>query len=259
MRILTACLVSAVLLGSLTGCGPGPKAQAGQQSADAAITAAGMQDEVAARYSCTGPLPGSEENCGLRVRIATDDFSVLERAAAIDFAESPGSTIIYKGITYDNALDNLDDIRDFEPFITEEMDGAEIRLSTEDGVRLTFESLPTLAELCTTATDISTGWPSASVGSGREKKSAAYWTVEAVGPEKTAIYDQTCAYFDDYLASIDSFDGFGYLLYQVDRDRVLISGDSRSLSAAAAARQKSYAEAWIADHELPEGLTVDLY
>ena len=259
MRILTVCLVSAVLLGTLTGCGPGPKARAGQESADAAIAAAGMQDEVAARYSCTGPLPGSEENCGLRITLTTDDFSVLERAAAIEFSESPGSTVTYRGIVYNNGLDTLAEIRAFDPFITDEMAGAEVSLSSEWGVRVTYESLPTLAEICDTAEAISADWPSASVGSGREKKSAAYWGVDEVTAEKTALYDDTCEYFDEYLASLDSFDGFGNLLYQVDRDRVLISGDSRSFSKTAAARQKSDAESWIAAHELPAGLTVDLY
>ena len=259
MRILTVCLVSAVLLGTLTGCGPGPKARAGQESADAAIAAAGMQDLVAARYSCTGPLPGSEDNCGLRIRVTTDDFSVLEEAAAIEFSESPGSTVTYRGIVYNNGLDALDEIRAFDPFITDEMAGAEVSLSSESGVRVTYESLPTLAELCETAEEISADWPSASVSSGREAKTAAYWGVEEVTAQKSALYDDTCDYFDEYLSSIDSFDGFGYLKYQVDRDRVMISGDSRTFSKAAAAKQKSNAESWIAEHELPAGLTVDLY
>ena len=257
MRILTLSLITVVVLGTLTACGPGPKAQAGQQKADAAITAAGMQDQLTARYSCTGPLPGSEENCGLKVTIETDDFAVLEKAAAIDFGESYGSTVTYQGITYDNGLSALDELRAFEPFITDEMDGARVSLSAEYGIRLTLDEMPSFQHLCDIAVDLTAGWPFASVSTGRDEKTSAYWELEQLTPQKPELFDETCAQMDDYIASVDDLSGFGYLLYQVDRDRVLVSPDTRSEKAAE--QQSEYADDWFGDNPAPAGLTLDLY
>lgn len=257
MRILPLSLVAIVVLGTLTGCGPGPKAQAGQERADAAIAAAGMQDQLTARYSCTGPLPGSEENCGLSVSIETDDFAVLEEAAAIDFGEAYGSVVRYRGITYDNGLSTLDQVQAFEPFITDEMQGARVSLSAEYGVRLTLAGMASFQHLCDIAVDLTEGWPFASVSTGRDEKTSAYWELEQLTPETPALFDETCAQMDDYIASVDDLSGFGYLLYQVDRDRVLVSPDSRSQKAADA--QSEHAEEWFAENEPPTGLQLDLY
>ncbi len=257
MRILTLSLITVVVLGTLTGCGPGPKAQAGQQRADAAVAAAGMQDQLTARYSCTGPLPGSEENCGLTVTIETDDFSVLEQAAAIDFGEEYGSAVTYEGILYENGLSALDQIEAFEPYVTDEMTGAKVSLSAEHGLRLTLEGMASFQHLCDMAVDLTEGWPFASVSTGRDEKTSAYWELEQLTPEKPELFDETCAQMDDYLASIDDLSGFGYLFYQVDRDRVLVSPDSRSERAADA--QTEYAEEWFDEHAAPAGLQLDLY
>ena len=257
MRVLTLSLVSVLVLGALTGCAPGPRAQAGQRSADAAVAAAGMQDEVTALYSCTGPLPGSEDNCGLKVTIETDDFGVLERAAAIDFDEEPGSVVIYRRITYQNGLSSLDEMRAFEPFITDEMDGANVSLSTEYGVRLRLDGMATFQHLCDLALDLTEGWAFASVSTGRDEETSAYWELEQLTPEKPKLFDDTCAEMDAYIASIDDLDGFGYLLYQVDRDRVLVSPDSRFDDAAE--KQTEYATEWFDEHPAPAGVQLDLY
>jgi len=257
VRLLTLSLVSLVVLGTLTGCAPGPKATAGQEKADAAIAAAGMDDLLEARYSCTGPLPGSEENCGLKITLTTEDFAVVEQAAAIDFDEQPSSVVTYRGIVYENGLSSVDEMRDFEPFITDEMAGARVTLSYEYGVRVRLSSLQSFQRLCDLAVDLTTGWVAASVSTGRDEKTSAYWELEQLSAEKPALFDETCALMDDYIASIDDFDGFGYALYQVDRDRVLVSPDSRSEKTADA--QTEYAEEWFDDHEAPAGLQVDLY
>lgn len=257
MRLLTLSLITVVVLGTLTACGPGPKAQAGQEKADAAIAAAGMQDQLTARYSCTGPLPGSEENCGLTVTIETNDFALLEKAAAIDFGEDYGSVVRYQGITYDNGLSALDQLQAFEPYITDEMQGAKVSLSAEYGIRLTLDGMASFEHLCDIAVDLTGGWPFASVSTGRDEKTSAYWEVEQLAPEKPELFDETCAQMDDYITSIDDLDGFGYLLYQVDRDRVLVSPDTRSEKAADA--QSEYAEEWFSDHPAPSGLQLDLY
>ena len=257
MRILTLSLLSVIVLGTLTGCGPGPKARAGQELADAAVAAAGMQDLVSARYSCTGPLPGSEENCGLRVTVETDEFAVLETAAAIDFDETYDSVVVYRDITYDNGLTHLDEIKAFDPFITDEMHGAEVSLSTTYGIRLTLDGMASFQHLCDIAVDLTEGWPLASVSSGRDEKSSAYWGLEQLPAEKPELFDETCAQMDDYIESIDDLGGFGYLLYQVDRDRVLVSPDSRFETAGE--EQTEYAEQWFEDHNPPAGLQLDLY
>ena len=257
MRLLTLSLITLVVLGTLTACGPGPKAQAGQEKADAAIAAAGMQDQLTARYSCTGPLPGSEENCGLTVTIETNDFALLEKAAAIDFGEDYGSVVRYQGITYDNGLSALDQLQAFEPYITDEMQGAKVSLSAEHGIRLTLDGMASFQHLCDIAVDLTGGWPFASVSTGRDEKTSAYWELEQLTPEKAELFDETCAQMDDYLASIDDLSGFGYLLYQVDRDRVLVSPDTRSEKAADA--QTEYAEEWFDEHPAPAGLQLDLY
>jgi len=257
VRILPLTLVAVVVLGTLTGCGPGPKAQAGQQRADAAVAAAGMQDQLTARYSCTGPLPGSEENCGLKVTIETDDFAVLEQAAAIDFGEEYGSVVRYQGITYSNGLDELDQLRAFEPFVTDEMRGAQVSLSAEYGVRLTLDGMASFAHLCDLAVDLTAGWPFASVSTGRDPDTSAYWELEQLTPEKPELFDETCAQMDGFIESIDDLRGFGYLLYQVDRDRVLVSPDTRFDKPAE--KQTEYAEEWFDEHPAPAGLQLDLY
>lgn len=257
MRLLPLSLIAVVVLGTLTACGPGPKAQAGQEKADAAIAAAGMQDELTARYSCTGPLPGSEENCGLKLTIETDDFAALEKAAAIDFREEYGSAVTYRGILYENGLSALDQIEAFEPYITDEMDGAKVSLSAENGIRLTLDGMTSFQHLCDIAVDLTGGWPFASVSTGRDEKTSAYWELEQLTPEKPELFDETCAQMDDYISSIDDLGGFGYALYQVDRDRVLVSPDTRSKKAADA--QSAYAEEWFDKHPAPMGLQLDLY
>ena len=257
MRIVTLSLVSLVVLGTLTGCGPGPKATAGQEKADAAIAAAGMHDQLTADYTCTGALPGSEENCGLTVTIETDDFAVLEEAAAIDFGETYGSVVRYQGITYDNGLSSLDQLQAFEPYITDEMQGAKVALSAEYGIRLTLHGMASFQHLCDLAVDLTAGWPFASVSSGRDDTTSAYWELEQLTPEKPELFDETCAQMDDFVASIDDLDGFGYLLYQVDRDRVLVSPDTRKDTSAET--QTEYAEQWFSDHPAPAGLQLDLY
>lgn len=257
MRVLTLSLLSIVVLGTLTACGPGPKAQAGQEKADAAIAAAGMQDQLSARYSCTGPLPGSEENCGLKLTIETDEFATLEQAAAIDFGEQYDSAVTYRGILYENGLSALDQLEAFEPYITDEMDGAKVSLSAENGIRLTLDGMASFEHLCDIAVDLTGGWPFVSVSTGRDEKTSAYWELEQLTPEKPELFDETCAQMDNYLVSIDDLGGFGYLLYQVDRDRVLVSPDTRSEKAADA--QTEYAEQWFDEHPAPAGLQLDLY
>ncbi len=254
MRILSASVLVVLVLASATACA-GPRASEGQQKADAAIAAAGMQDEVSARYSCSGALPGREDNCSFTITVTTDDFSVLEKAAAIDFDEQPGDEVHYRGIEYTNILDNLDDLRAFEPSITDEMQGGSVSLSTESGVRVSLGTMPSFAAICSLATDLADDWVSVDVSTARDEKSAAYWRLEGLTAETPALFDEVCALASDYLESIDDLHGFGELHYQVDRDRVLVSFDSRVDDDV----QRDYATAWFADHDVPAGLELDIY
>ena len=257
MRPLTICLVTICLL-ALTACGPSEKVRAGQNEADAAIAAAGLHDEVTADFSCTGPLPGAETYCDLTITVTTDDLATVEKAAEIVFSQPAESLVYYRGISYDGGLGSIDEIRAFDPYITDDMEGATVAFSSASAVRLNLVTMPSFADICDLAEDISEGYPAVSVTSGRDDDTAAYWGVEELDAGTAPLYDEACAYIHDYLGSLDSLSGFGYAKYFVGNDLLTVSMDSRTFSALAAGNQRDYAKEWFAEHPAPGALRVSV-
>lgn len=258
MRILTICLVPAIVLAGLAGCAPSEKVREGQSDADAKIIAAGLEDDVKARFSCTGALPWAETYCDLHLVVTTDDFATLESAAAIIFSQPALSVVNYRGISYDGGLSSLEEIRAFDPFITDDMTGGTVTFSSTSSVRIELTTMPIFSELCDLAVDVSAGFPEVSVMTARDASSGAYWRIEDLPAEKPELFDETCAYVDDYLRSLDSLGGFDSADYMASDDLVMIGFDSRTFSKDAADEQREHATDWVDSHDPPMGLSVSV-
>jgi len=257
-RAIVAAVASVVLVSSLSGCAYTAEVRAGQEKVDRAIARAGLADDVTGEYSCTGALPFQADTCSTHLDVASDDLKVLERVGEVPLLADADVDLIYRGITFHTSGSRADDVRRFEPFITNGLVGGSVTVD-DNSADVRLGAATGFQQICDQATNISEEWETTRVSSPRLETTHAYWEVEAVALEKPALYDSTCALLDDFVATLGVEPGFGYALYQTDRDRVLLSTDKRSFGEADATALRDRITDWVASHEIPRGLTIDVY
>jgi len=253
-----AAVASVALIGSVSGCAYTAEVRAGQEKVDRAIADAGLGGDVTGEYSCTGSLPFQADTCSTHLNVTSDDLGVLDRVGEVSVLADADVDLIYREITFHTSGSRADDVRRFEPFITDRLVSGSVTVD-DDSADVRLGAPTRFQQICDQATILSEEWETTRVSSPRLETTHAYWEVEAVALEKPALYDSTCALLDDFVATLGVEPGFGYVLYQTDRDRVLLSTDKRSFGEADATALRHRIADWVASHEIPRGLTIDVY